>query len=309
VAPTLGETLRQRAVVLDGGLATQLEAQGHRLTDRLWSARLLIDDPEAIVAAHRAYFEAGAEVATTASYQATREGLTAAGLTAAEADAVVASSVDLAQRAADQHRHEHGPQTLWVAGSVGPYGAMLAEGQEYSGSYDLSVAQLRAFHRPRMVALRDAGTDVLALETVPQLAEVRALVAEVEDLELDAWLSVSVTGRRLRSGEDVTDAFTVARDAPHIVAVGMNCSSPGDTTQLVALAAGVSGKPVVVYPNSGEHWDARRRAWVGTPGLRTADPDRWLTDGARLVGGCCRTGPTDVTALATVVNRARLEAS
>ena len=291
--------------MLDGGLATQLEAMGHDLSDDLWSARLLQDDPDAIVAAHLAYFDAGAEVATTASYQATRDGFARVGLSSTQSDELVARSVALARRAAEEHlAAADEPRPLWVAGSVGPYGAMLAGGEEYTGAYDLDETALRDFHRPRLVALRDAGADVIALETVPQLTEVRALVAEVEDLGLPAWLAVSVTGDRLRSGESADDAFRAAADAPHVIAVGVNCSTPRDATALVARAVELSGKPAVVYPNSGEQWDGAARRWIGEPGLDDVDVARWVRDGARLVGGCCRTGPQDIAAVATTVHAA-----
>jgi len=297
---SLRETLRDRAVLLDGGLATQLEAQGYDLSDQLWSARLLRDAPDAVVTAHRAYFRAGAQVAITASYQATREGVIRDGGTADDADALIVTSVELARRAA----LSAGPgpsgasSPRWVAGSVGPYGAMLASGQEYTGDYDLSVSQLRAFHRPRMRLLRDAGADVLALETIPQLTEAAALVEEVEDLQMDAWLSVTVSADRLRSGEPLPPVFALAASAPHIIAVGINCSAPEDATRLVASAALASGKPVVIYPNSGETWDGGGRCWTGTPGLAGIDVHQWVADGARLVGGCCRVGPADIAALA-----------
>ena len=291
--------------MLDGGLATELEAHGHDLSDRLWSARVLRDDPDAVVAAHRAYFDAGAEVAITASYQATREGFAATGMTVAETDALIASSVELARRAAQQHVTAHGSRPLWVAGSVGPYGAMLGGGEEYTGAYTLSVEQLREFHRPRMLVLRDAGADVLALETMPQLAEVEAVVAEVDALGVAAWLAVSVEGDRLRSGEDVDAAFELAGAGRHVIAVGVNCSDPRDAGRLVRRAVDRSGKPAVVYPNSGEAWDPLARRWVGTPGLAGVDVGAWLRDGARLVGGCCRSGPRDSAAVAAAVAAAR----
>src|SRR4051794_1496207 len=163
--PALGDALAVGPVILDGGLATELEARGHDVSSALWSARLLRDDPAAVVAAHAAFAAAGAQVATTASYQATVEGFATAGGDAGEARRLIASSVRLAR--------EGQGGAGWVAGSVGPYGAMLADGSEYTGDYvaHLTVARLRAFHRPRMEVLAEAGADVLACETVPAAAE------------------------------------------------------------------------------------------------------------------------------------------
>jgi homocysteine S-methyltransferase len=270
-------------IMLDGGLATELEAQGHDLSSALWSARLLTDNPEAIVAAHQAFFEAGAQVAITASYQAPLE--------------LIGASVRLARQSIDRH----GPQDRWVAGSVGPYGASLADGSEYHGRYDVSVAELRAWHRPRIDRLAEAGADLLALETVPCLAEVEALLAELTGTGLPAWLSITCAGERTRAGEPAMEAFAMARGIDEVLAVGVNCTDPRDATGLIQTAAAASGKPVVVYPNSGERWDATDRSWVGEPAFRVEDVQQWVDDGARLIGGCCRVGPAQIAALAEQV--------
>jgi len=293
---TLADALAAGPVVLDGGLSTELEARGHDVTSALWSARLLRDDPGAIVAAHAAFAAAGAQVATTASYQATLPGFAAAGIDADEARALLARSVRLAREGAPDG---------WVAGSVGPYGAYLADGSEYTGGYvdQVSVAELRAFHRPRLQVLADAGVDVLACETLPAAAEVETLLAEVVALDVPVWISVSaVTGRdgvvRTRRGEPVSDVLGMAHGVDQVVAVGVNCTDP-PTVLPAVRAAGTAGKPVVVYPNSGETWDAAGRRWTGTAGL--GDVSGWLAAGARLVGGCCRVRPDDVRAIADAV--------
>jgi homocysteine S-methyltransferase len=286
----LADALQAGPVVLDGGLATQLEATGHDLSDELWSARLLADDPEAIVAAHRAFVDAGAQVITTASYQASLAGFARRGL---DATSLLTRSVSLAREAAAAG---NGP--LWIAASVGPYGATLADGSEYRGDYGLSHAELLRFHRPRMRMLAEAGPDVFALETVPDVREAEAMPEAINGLGIPAWLSYTVDGDRTRAGQSLTEAFALAAGNPHLIAVGVNCSAPVDATASVAVAAEVSGKPVVVYPNSGEVWDARARQWTGLPADPTASVARWITDGARLVGGCCRVSPSTITDLA-----------
>ena len=215
---------------MDGGLATQLEAQGADLATTLWSAQLLIDDPAAVIAAHRAFFAAGAQIATTASYQAPTE--------------LATRSVDLAREALAEF--DDG-RARWVAGSVGPYGAALADGSEYRGDYALSVAELRAWHRPRIAALAEAGVDVLALETIPCLAEVEALLAEVAGTGVPCWLSLTCAGERTRAGEPAYAGFAMARDVEEVVAVGVNCLDPAEVG-----VAGPAGR-------SREWWQARRR--------------------------------------------------
>ncbi|GAA1429875.1 homocysteine S-methyltransferase [Microlunatus lacustris] len=296
---SLAEALADGVLVLDGGLATQLEAQGHDLSSALWSARLLAEDPDAVVAAHAAFFAAGAEVATTASYQASFEGLAAAGLDQASAAALIRRSVTLAERARDAASGDG--RRRFVAASVGPYGAALADGSEYRGDYGLDVGALRRWHRPRLELLAGTTADVLACETVPCLAEAEALVAELAVLGRPAWLSLSCDGVRTRAGEPVEEAFALARGVDAVVAVGVNCTDPDDVAPLVALAARASGKPVVVYPNSGEGWDAERRRWSGDGSFAPDAVRGWLGDGARLVGGCCRVTPDDIAAVRALV--------
>lgn len=288
---SLADVVEHRVVVLDGGLATELEADGHDLSGALWSARLLMDNPGAIRAVHAAYFAAGAEVATTASYQASFPGFARIGLDAAETTALLRRSVDLAVQARDGFA-----PAGWVAASVGPYGAVLADGSEYLGDTGLSVAELRAFHRPRLDVLASAGADVLALETIGCLAEVEALLEEVGGSGVPAWLSVTCADGRLRSGEDVGDAFAMAADVPEIIALGVNCSAPDDVLPVVEAAAGV--RPAIAYPNSGQTWDGQARAWTGTSHFDRSQVSEWVTAGARLVGGCCRVGPADIRAVA-----------
>ena len=278
-------------LVADGGLATELEARGHDLSDSLWSARLLMEAPEAIKAAHRAFLQAGAVIATTASYQASFDGFAARGLSRSDAARLMRLSVELARAACA----EMGDGVRrWVAASVGPYGAALADGSEYRGRYGLRTAELLAWHRPRLEALAEANPDVLAMETVPDVAEAEALVTAITGAGIPAWLTYSIDGDRTRAGQPLAEAFAVARDVAEVVAVGVNCCAPSDVPLAIAIASQVTGKPVIVYPNSGEGWDARRRAWAGRPQDMAWHPQQWVTAGARIVGGCCRVRPADI---------------
>ncbi|ROS37882.1 homocysteine S-methyltransferase [Amycolatopsis thermoflava] len=281
-------------VVLDGGLATELEARGHDLSGELWSARLLADDPAAIVAAHRAFFRAGATVATTASYQASLAGFAELGLDRDEAVRLLELSVALAREA-----RVTGDEL--VAASIGPYGATLADGSEYRGRYRLTVAELAAFHRPRAEILAAAGPDLLACETVPDVDEAEAMLLAIEGLDVPAWLSYTVDGESTRAGQPLTEAFAVARGNDQIVAVGVNCCDPRDVAAAAEIAREASGKPVIAYPNSGETWDARARGWTGEPRFSPDLVRDWLAAGVAYVGGCCRVSPDDIAALAAAV--------
>ncbi|MFJ8539993.1 homocysteine S-methyltransferase [Streptomyces sp. NPDC093591] len=295
---TLAEALAAGTVVLDGGMSNQLESAGHDLSDELWSARLLAERPEAITEAHLAYFEAGADVAITSSYQATFEGFAKRGIGHERAAELLALSVELAREAARQAQGRGVTRPLWVAASVGPYGAMLADGSEYRGRYGLSVDELERFHRPRLEVLAGARPDVLALETVPDADEAEALLRAVRGLGVPAWLSYSVAGDRTRAGQPLEDAFALAADADEVIAVGVNCCVPEDVEGAVETAARVTGKPVVVYPNSGEAWNAEARTWVGRSTFAPEQVRGWRESGARLIGGCCRVGPEAIGSIA-----------
>ncbi|MFI1721225.1 homocysteine S-methyltransferase [Streptomyces sp. NPDC020489] len=301
---SLAEALAAGTVVLDGGMSNQLESAGHDLTDELWSARLLAERPEAITEAHLAYFEAGADVAITSSYQATFEGFAKRGETRDRAAELLAVSVELAREAATRAHAKGVTRPLWVAASVGPYGAMLADGSEYRGRYGLSVEELERFHRPRLEVLDAAGPDVLALETVPDADEAAALLRAVRGLRTPAWLSYSVEGRRTRAGQPLEEAFALAADVDEVIAVGVNCCAPEDVDAAVEIAARVTGKPVVVYPNSGEAWDAEARAWNGRSTFSPGQVRAWREAGARLIGGCCRVGPGAIASIAGTLTSA-----
>jgi homocysteine S-methyltransferase len=292
-------------LVLDGGLATELERRGFDLAHPLWSARLLRERPKAIGSVHRAYLDAGADCITTASYQATVEGFRRAGATTAEAEGLLRLSVSLAKAVRDAFwmDSDRDPARLrpLVAASIGPYGACLADGSEYTGAYDRDERGLVAFHRERMSTLLEAGPDLLACETIPSLTEARALAAVLaEHGDVRAWVSFSCRdAARLCDGTPFAEAVRAVAELPQVVAVGVNCTAPAHVEELLQVASAVTAKPLVAYPNSGETYDARAKAWRGR--LDPADWGQlghtWRAAGARLLGGCCRTGPHHVRAL------------
>jgi homocysteine S-methyltransferase len=292
--------LAHGTVVLDGGLSNALEARGHDLSSDLWTARLLRDDPGEIVAVHRAYFAAGARVATTASYQASVPGLVAAGASHGEAERLIAESVRLAREARDEAA-AHTERPLFVAASVGPYGAARADGSEYTGRYGRTAGQLRDFHGPRLELLAAAGPDLLAVETIPDADEAEVLVPLLDEIGMPTWFSYSVADEATRAGQPLASAYEVVRGSATIRAAGVNCSAPADVPAALRTAVTVTGLPGVAYPNRGEVWDSVAHTWVGSGAF---DPDEvrgWIDAGAGLVGGCCRVGTDDIAAIAAVV--------
>ncbi|MCB9158664.1 MAG: homocysteine S-methyltransferase [Caldilineaceae bacterium] len=296
-------------VILDGAMATELERRGADIADPLWSAKVLLEAPELIRQVHYDYFAAGADVAITASYQASFAGFAARGLTRDEAAALMRLSVTLAQDARDAFwadpANRAGRTRPLVAASVGPYGAFLADGSEYRGDYGLSQAELIAFHRPRLEVLLDAGPDLLACETIPCLAEAEALCRLLsEHPAVPAWLSFACCDdAHVCHGETLAACVAAAADAANVVAVGVNCTPPRYVEPLLRSVAGTTDKLLLTYPNSGEQWDAAAKCWLpGTGVTAFAAPARlWYAAGARLIGGCCRTTPADVADMARVL--------
>jgi homocysteine S-methyltransferase len=297
----------QGCVVLDGGLATELERRGADLADPLWSARQLVEGPELIRAVHQAYFAAGADVAVSASYQASVAGLASRGIGFQDAVRLMALSVELAKDARERFWNDpsraEGRAWPLVAASIGPYGASLADGSEYRGNYGISRRELADFHGPRLAAVMTARPDLLAIETIPS-AEEAILVLELLGPwpEVQAWVSFTCRdSSRIGDGGPVADAIAAVTGHPQVAAVGFNCVPPSLAEELLAGAAQVTARPLVIYPNSGERWDAKHRRWV--PGEGPFDfgaaARRWRERGARLIGGCCRTGPETIRTIRT----------
>ena len=299
------------ALVVDGALATELERRGCDLRDPLWSAKALIETPDLIRQVHQDYFAAGADIAITASYQATIGGFMRRGLNQAESVDLLQRSVRLAREARDAfwaepvHRIDR-PRPL-VAASVGPYGAFLANGSEYRGDYGLSEAQLMDFHRPRLAALLEADPDLLACETIPCLAEAQALVRLLTEFpNAWAWISFSAGDEaHICHGETFSECAAWLDGCPQVAAVGINCTAPGYLPALIRAARVVTEKPIVVYPNSGETWQADHHCWqrVSVGATFAAAAEVWYAEGATLIGGCCRTTPDHIRAIAAWVRR------
>ena len=301
-----------RIIILDGALATELERRGEDLRDPLWSAKVLVENPDLIRQVHHDYLAAGADVITTASYQATIPGLVKRGLTREQAADVLRRSVHIAQGARDafllssprgrRARCEREMRRPLIAASIGCYGAALHDGSEYRGDYALSVEQLVDWHRPRLEILAASGADLLACETIPSFAEGEALIKLLGDFPgVPAWLSFSCKDERhLCHGESFADAVQLANDAPNVVAVGVNCTAPRFIQGLLDSVEGIARKPLVVYPNSGEAWDPQEQCWQGTNEQFSWREyvRRWRQAGARLIGGCCRTTPHTIRQIA-----------
>jgi len=295
----------QPVLVIDGALATELERRGCDLKDSLWSAKILLEQPEKIKQVHYDYFKAGADCAITASYQATLEGFAKRGLNETEALTLMKKSVLLAQEARDEfwadEANRAGRVKPFVAASIGPYGAYLANGEEYIGNYGLSEKELIDFHRPRMKALVEAGADMLACETIPSFIEAQAIAKLLKEFpNISAWISFSARDEKhISEGQAFADCVQHLEDNPQITALGINCTSPKYIPSLMREARKQTDKPLLTYPNSGETYDASKNDWDGHRiyPLFGAEAQEWYNAGARMIGGCCRTTPEDIQAI------------
>jgi homocysteine S-methyltransferase len=297
----------QDFMILDGGLATELEKRGQDVTTPLWSAYILQTAPSVIEQVHYDYYAAGSQCAISASYQASYEGFAARGLSIDETTTLMRRSVELAQAARARFRRDHpGDQReLYVAASVGPYGAISHDGAEYRGDYGLTVDELVAFHARRFAVLASSGADFLACETIPVLDEALALaelLAQYPDVR--AWISfTSPDGIHTSHGEPLSECAKQLDRIPNVIAVGVNCVRPEIVGAAIRALKTGSSKPVVVYPNSGEHWDGRTHEWCGSGNEHSlaALAPLWVNAGAQIIGGCCRTGPDDIARFARVL--------
>lgn len=293
-------------IILDGALATELENRGCDINDSLWSAKILAENPEIIEKVHYDYFMSGADCAITSSYQATIDGFMQKGFTETEAISLIKRSVRIAKKARDDfwndsENRKNRPMPL-VAGSVGPYGAYLANGSEYRGDYNISEEDLINFHRPRIKILVDEGVDILACETIPNLLEAKAITKLLKEFpNVYCWISFSgKNDLEISDGTLISDCANYLDNCEQVAAIGINCTAPAYVNSLIEEIKTNSKKPIIVYPNSGEEYDANSKTWHGDSSSCSygCNAKNWFDKGAKLIGGCCRTTPEDIKSIA-----------
>lgn len=293
-------------LVLDGALATELESRGCNINDSLWSAKVLAENPEIIEKVHYDYFASGADCAITASYQATIEGFMKKGFTREASVELIRNSVKIAKRARDKFWNETSdkadrPYPI-IAGSIGPYGAFLADGSEYRGDYKIPEKELVDFHRTRMELLIDEGVDIIACETIPTLLEAKALIKLLKEFpKVYCWISFSARNSfEISDGTPISECAEFLDSFEQVAAIGVNCTNPKYVPELIKSIRENCKKPVIVYPNSGEEYNACTKTWQGetSSDFYGSSARLWYAAGARIIGGCCRTTPEDIRAIA-----------
>ena len=287
--------------ILDGGLASELVKKGFDLKHPLWSAKVLYDDSRAIYDVHRSYLAAGADIILTSSYQASVPGfMKHLGMYRQEANETLYFTVEMACRARADHLEAtaSGLATdVLIGASVGPYGAILADGSEYRGDYDLNTPAVSEYYEDKIETLilprRHIRADFLAFETIPTAREAELITMILKDIPwARAWISFSRPEECLR-------ALTVLNDNEQIAAIGLNCVAPETIDQFLPQLAAQSVKPIVVYPNRGSVYDVAEKKWLPAPQghhqVWRERAQRWYQSGARIVGGCCQVEPADIT--------------
>lgn len=293
--------------ILDGGMATELERRGCDISGPLWSAHVLADSPETIESVHLSYLEAGADCILTASYQVSAMGYTEIGQSPDTATAAIRQSVDLAVAARERYRQQSS-RPVWIAASLGPYGAALHDGSEYHGNYGVDFADLVRFHEERLAVVEATAVDFVALESVPSLEEAEAIVEALhQHPSVHGWISFTCKdSEHVSHGEKLTHCAEFLDRQKQVIAVGINCTQPKFIRPLIGELKRATHKPVVVYPNSGEGWDAEHRCWTGTSdavGFGSLARE-WADAGAQIIGGCCRTGPDHIRAIRASLSEA-----
>lgn len=297
-------------LLLDGGLSNELERQGCDLNQKLWSAKLLESNPEAIVLAHLAYLEAGARCIITSSYQATLPGFMAFGYDQASASTLILKSVELAEEARRRFVLLHPNQdTPLVAASIGPYGAYLANGSEYHGNYGISDQELTDFHEPRIKLLDGSTADILACETIPSFQEANVLSEILKKQSKAAWISFSCKdGKHTSDGTPIEKCAALFTHHPTVFAIGVNCTSPEYISALIQSIKTKSGeKKIVVYPNSGAVYHPESKTWSGPSKSSSCAlmAKEWMDMGADIIGGCCGVGPEQIKAMGKIIYQGR----
>ncbi|KAK7590705.1 hypothetical protein V9T40_002318 [Parthenolecanium corni] len=251
----------------------------------------------------------------TNTYQASIEGFqTHLGLNETEAINLIKKSVTLCRKAIEIEKSLkmiNEDKEILIAGSVGPYGAFLTDGSEYTGNYisTCDIEYIKKWHRPRIQALIEGGVDVLAFETIPALQEAKVLIELLKEYpNMKAWLSFSCKDENYLSyGQSFVEVAEQcwSMNPTQIMAIGVNCLAASTATELIAKL-GPKNIPAIIYPNYGKIWDACKKEWVG-PSVSQSDEvelyvEKWCELGVKYLGGCCGTSMETYQKMRSIVD-------
>ncbi|MBL1057471.1 homocysteine S-methyltransferase [Ligilactobacillus salivarius] len=301
------EFLTNHTVVLDGAMSTPLERLGADTNNDLWTSKALIDNEELVYEVHKMYFEAGADLIITDTYQANIQAFEKVGYSEKEARNLIKKAVKIAQKARDDYENRTGKHN-YIAGTIGPYGAYLANGSEYRGDYELSTKEYQQFHLPRIEELVTTGVDILAIETQPKLDEVLAILELLKKKYPQQKVYVSYTlsdDDTISDGTSLPRAIHALEDYSQVIAVGINCVKLELVEPALKNMKEITDKHLIVYPNSSAVYDPKSKTWSQPKTSATFEEliPNWYEAGARIIGGCCTTGPKEIKAVADFIKR------
>ena len=298
----------KKGIVLDGAMSDELERQGVQTNNKLWTATALIDQLDKVYQAHMDYFNAGAELIITDTYQANVQAFEKAGYSKTEAEQFIRNAVKIAKKARDDFEKQTGKHN-YVAGTIGAYGAYLADGSEYRGDYQLTSDEYLAFHLPRLKLVLAEKPDLIALETQPKLAEpVTVLDWLKEQRQIPVYVSFTLKdAKHLSDGTPIAEAVKKISQYQQVFAIGINCVSPTIVQDALSEFSQYTKKPLVVYPNLGASYDPQIKQWRKfTNDFNFEELTKsWYQAGARLIGGCCTTGPKEINQIKQAIDELR----
>ncbi len=301
---------KQKAIIIDGALGTQIQRNGHNVNDSLWSAKFLDENPKVIKDVHIQYLNAGADIIITSSYQASFEGFLKKGFTQEKAVELLKLSINIAIEARDDFWEKCDQQNRikpLVAASIGPYGAYLADGSEYSGDYKISDIELKDFHKKRLEVLIQTKPDIYAFETIPSKNEAKILCDLIEDFNIkNSWISFSAKNENFTNAHDeIVEAIKYLNNCHSLGAVGINCTAPQYIPQLIENIKSSTNKPIVIYPNGGSKYNPITKNWEKgeiSPIEYSKMAHLWFEKGATIIGGCCETGPEEIKQIRNILS-------
>lgn len=278
-------------VLLDGPTGTQLESRGVDTGGPIWSTRAVLERPDAVRAVHRDYVDAGAEVLTAVTFRADRRSFRRAGKSEEAWQEAVHAAVRLAREAADE-----APQPVWVAGSLAPLGDCYAP-------EEVPVQEVLVDEHGRFAeVLKDAGVDLILVETMNTVREAEAAARAARATGSRVWVSLIVQeGARLLSQEPLAPALAALRQEADVLLV--NCASVPSVDQAIPVLR-ESGRPWGAYANGslqGPRTGWSPEAEVG-PKAYVDAARSWLDQGSRVLGSCCGTGPAHIRALRALLD-------
>ena len=277
--------------LLDGSLSYPIESRGHGLNSKLWTAKILIDNPKVIEDIHVEYINSGVDYISTSSYQLSVKTLKAEGYNISEIENIFKKSVSVAKKALLRTKKKN----IKILGSFGPFATYLADGSEYTGVYNTKDETIKEFHLENLKIINKLDIDILLYETIPCLREISILNNLLKLSEKEVWISMTCNNAmKLRDNSSLKKACKILSQSKNISTIGLNCFDPSMTKIAIEKLRLYSNKKVLVYPNSGEKYNCENKTWLGKNKFNDQSISNWIEESPDIIGGCCRIGKEEI---------------